>query len=39
MFVTLSKDHVWEPLLLSQHFAYCDVDTSSAAGDVILFAM
>ena len=32
MLVTWSKDHVWEPLLLSQHLAYCGVDTFSAGG-------
>ena len=34
MLVTWSNGHVWEPLLLSQHPAYCDVDTSSAGGDM-----
>ena len=34
MLVTGSKAHVWEPLLLSQHFAYCGIETSSAGGDM-----
>ena len=32
--VTWSKGHVWEPLALCQHLAYCGVDTSSAGGDM-----
>ena len=34
MSVTWSKGHVWEPLALCHHFAYCGVDTSSAGGDI-----
>ena len=34
MLVTWSKGHIWEPLLLSQHLAYCGVDASSAGGDM-----
>ena len=34
MLVTWSKGHVWEPITLCQHLAYCGVDTSSADGDV-----
>ena len=34
MLVTWSKGHVWEPLTLCQHLAYCGVDTSSAGGDM-----
>ena len=34
MLVTWSKDHVWEPLTLCQHFAYCCVGTSSIGGDM-----
>ena len=30
--VTWSKGHVWEPLTLCKHLAYCGVDTSSAGG-------
>ena len=36
MLVTWSKGHVWEPLLLRQHLAYCSVDTSYAVGDMNL---
>ena len=32
MLVTWSTGHVWEPLTLCQHLAYCGVDTSSAGG-------
>ena len=31
---TWSKCHVWEPLTLCQHLAYCGVDTSSTGGDM-----
>ena len=34
MLVTWSKGHVWKPLTLCQHFAYCGVETSSANGDM-----
>ena len=34
MLVTWSKGHVWEPLTLCHHLAYCGVDTSSASGDM-----
>ena len=34
MLVTWSKSHVWEPLTLCQHLAYCGVDTSSAGWDM-----
>ena len=34
MLPTWSKGHVWEPLTLSQHLAYCGVNTPSADGDV-----
>ena len=34
MLVTWSKGHVWEPLALCQHLAYCSVDKSSASGDM-----
>ena len=34
MLVTWSEGHVWEPLKLCQHLAYCGVDTFSAGGDM-----
>ena len=34
MLVTWSKGHVWEPLALCHHLAYCGVDTFSAGRDI-----